>query len=879
MKSSKTIRMEFIDFFRSKGHTVVPSSSVIPYDDPTLLFTNAGMNQFKDVFLGIGTRPYMRAVNSQKCIRVSGKHNDLEEVGHDTYHHTFFEMLGNWSFGDYYKAEAIEWAWELFSSVWKLPKDKLWATVYKDDDEAEEFWKIQTDIGHTHILRFDEKDNFWEMGETGPCGPSSEIHFDLGEKYCDKKQLKNHICRVNGDCGRFIELWNLVFIQFNRDENGYLHLLPKKHVDTGMGFERIVAVLQNVKSNYDTDLFLPIIQKVQEITDYSYEKSDEKKRIAFRVLADHIRMLTFSITDGATPSNEGRGYVLRRILRRASRYAKTLNMQEPFIYNLVPEVAKIMADAFPEINEKKEFVMEVIKSEEENFNKTLDRGIEIFENLAEKIISAGDRLIPGKDAFRLYDTYGFPLDLTRIMASEKNLIIDEEGFDREMEKQRERARKAGKFSVQFDQVDQWNVLRHCSSNSNFVGYDTLQIETEICKFARKKGKYYVILTETPFYAEGGGQVADKGKIIVEGVELNVSDVQYEGPEIIHTCEGPENLSIIHSHVIAQVDPSFRFPTMYNHTSTHLLHEALRRVLGNHVHQAGSLVSPERLRFDFTHFKKINRDELEEIERIVNEQIRKDMPLDIFNTDFDHAREMGAMALFGEKYSDQVRVVSIDDFSKELCGGTHVRHTGQIGSFIILQENGVASGVRRIEAITGPQATDFTQKARDILLDISQMLNSTYDEIPQKLQSLNDQIRENDKRLQKLQSEQAVDWMNDIIEKAEKIGKVSLAVQVFHNIETDMLKKAADIFRQKSKAGVLLLISEDKDKLTFVCAVTDDLTGKGFNAGELVREVAKITGGGGGGRPHLATAGGKNPQKLDEAIEILRQIIRGKNFNF
>jgi alanyl-tRNA synthetase len=876
MRNSNIIRKEFINFFKGKGHTVVASSSVIPEQDPTLLFTNAGMNQFKDVFLGIGTRPYKRAVDSQKCIRVSGKHNDLEEVGHDTYHHTFFEMLGNWSFGDYYKAEAIEWAWELFTTVWKLSKEKLWATVYLEDEEAEKFWKTKTNIEPSHILRFGESDNFWEMGETGPCGPSSEIHIDLGEEYCDKKQLKNHICKVNGGCGRFIELWNLVFIQFNRDENGILHLLPQKHVDTGMGFERIVAVLQAVPSNYDTDLFMPIIQAVEEITGFFYNESDDQKRVAFRVLADHIRMLTFSITDGAIPSNEGRGYVLRRILRRAARYARTLDMQEPFIFKLVPVVVNIMSGAFPEIEEKKNHVMEVIKSEEENFNRTLDRGIEIFENITKKIISEGNTLIPGEDAFRLYDTYGFPLDLTRIMASEKNLTVDEEGFDREMEKQRERARNAGKFAVHFDQVDQWNVLIHCSSNSNFVGYDNLQIDTEICKFAHSNGNYYIILTETPFYAEGGGQVADKGWIIADGVELKVVDVQHEGQNIIHTCGAPDNFSIIHSHVIAKVDPTWRFPTMYNHTSTHLLHQTLRRVLGNHVRQAGSLVSPERLRFDFTHFKKIEKNELEEIEQIVNEQIRKDMPLDVFYTDFNHAREMGAMALFGEKYGDRVRVVSINDFSKELCGGTHVKHTGQIGSFIIIQESSIASGVRRIEAITGPRAIEFAQKTRDILLNISQILNSSYDEIPQKIQALNDRVRDDDKKLQRLKEEKTVDRIDDIIEKAEKIGNVSLAVHTFQNIDTDLLKKAADQFRQKSKNGVLLLISKSEGKLNFVCAITDDLTEKGFNASDLVREVAKITGGGGGGRPHLATAGGKNAKKLDEAIDKLKTIIKEKN---
>ncbi|MBN2365455.1 MAG: alanine--tRNA ligase [Calditrichaeota bacterium] len=872
MKNSKTIRHEFLDFFKNKSHKVVPSSPVIPKDDPTLLFTNAGMNQFKDVFLGIGNRPYKRAVNSQKCIRVSGKHNDLEEVGSDTYHHTFFEMLGNWSFGDYYKREAIQWAWELLTEVWNLNPRKLWATVFKDDDEAEEFWKSETNIEHSQILRFDEADNFWEMGETGPCGPSSEIHIDLGEEYCDKKYLKNHNCHVNGDCGRYIELWNLVFIQYNRDENGKLHSLPQKHVDTGMGFERIVAILQGVNSNYNTDLFLPIINKVEEISSFRYNETDESRRIAFRVLADHIRMLTFSITDGAIPSNEGRGYVLRRILRRASRFARKLDLHEPIIYELVPIVVEIMAEAFPEILQKKKHVMDVIRSEEENFNKTLDRGIEIFDNLANNILKNGQRIIPGEEAFRLYDTYGFPLDLTRVMAEEKNMTVDEEGFDSEMEKQRERARQAGKFSVHLDQVDQWNVLHHCASNSVFVGYENLSLESEICKFAFKGGKFHFVLAETPFYPEGGGQVADKGRITVENVDLKVVDVKREGSEIIHICEGPEDLNIIHARAKAEVDSGHRFPTMYNHTTTHLLHEALRRVLGKHVQQAGSLVSPERLRFDFTHYKKIEREELEEIERIVNEQIRKDISLDIFYTDIKKAREMGVIALFDEKYEEQVRVITIGDFSRELCGGTHVNHTGQIGSFIIVEESGIASGVRRIEALTGPAAIEFMQKTRNILSNVSQILNTSYENITDKLKILSEQIRDQEKRLQKIQTEEILSRVDEIIAKSKKIGKISLGFHIFHDIDMDLLKQVADRFRQKTHLGVLLLVNQTDDKLNFVYTITDDLVKEGYHAGKMLRDIAKITGGGGGGRAHLATAGGKNPDKLDAAIQHLEKIL-------
>ena len=876
MKTSKEIRQDFIRFFEDKGHTFVPSAPVVPQNDPTLLFTNAGMNQFKDVFLEIGTRPYKRAVNSQKCIRVSGKHNDLEEVGHDTYHHTFFEMLGNWSFGDYYKKEAIMWAWELFTEVWGLPKDKLWATVYEDDDEAEEIWKKFTEVPEAQVLRFGEKDNFWEMGDTGPCGPCSEIHIDLGPDFCDKSHLKNHTCQVNGNCGRYIELWNLVFIQYNRDESGNLHPLPAKHVDTGMGFERVVAVLQKVRSNYDSDLFMPIINRIEEISGLDYQSIPEEQKVVFRVISDHIRMLTFAITDGALPSNEGRGYVLRRILRRAARYARKLNMTEPFIYKLVPVVVKVMSAAFPEIGQREQHVMDVIQAEEENFNKTLDRGLDIFADIVERLKEKDEKLIPGKDAFRLYDTYGFPLDLTRIMAEELNMAVDEEGFDREMEKQRERARQSGKFTAQFDHIDNWNVLEHCPVASNFVGYDKFEVKTKICKFARKNGNYQIVLVETPFYAEGGGQVADQGDLILEDTNLSVVDVRKEGNDIVHICEGPEDLKIVHSEVLARVDKKLRLPTMYNHTSTHLLHQALRQVLGKHVQQAGSLVTPDRLRFDFTHFKKIEPEELREIERIVNEQIRRDTPLEIFYTSFDKARELGAMALFGEKYGEQVRVVSIKDFSIELCGGTHVRHTGQIGSFLILQEMSIASGVRRIEAVTGPRATEFSQKARDVLFDAEQLLNASADDLSEKIKKMQEQVREYEKQIQKIQADKSVHQIDQLVRDSEKIGEIIFVQQEFDDLNNDILKQIADKFREKTKKGVILLISESDNRLNFVCGVTDDLVKQGLKAGDLVKKVAAVTGGGGGGRPHLATAGGKDASKLPEAIALLRKILEDFN---
>lgn len=884
MKSATEIRNEFIEFFEKHKHQFVPSSPVVPLEDPTLLFTNAGMNQFKDVFLEEGKRSYKRAVNSQKCIRVSGKHNDLEEVGHDTYHHTFFEMLGNWSFGDYFKKEAIEWAWELLTDVWKIPKDKLWATVFAGnaadnldpDIEAEDLWKQVTDIKPNQILRFSKKDNFWEMGESGPCGPCSEIHIDLGLDRCDKKHIKGHVCQVNAGCARYFEIWNLVFIQFNRDETGKLHILPAKHVDTGMGFERLVSVLQNVRSNYDTDLFQPLIQHISKIINSDYQKSDETKQIAIRVIADHIRMLTFSIADGAIPTNEGRGYVLRRILRRAARYARKLNMREPFIYQLVPTVVDIMGDAFPEIKEKYKYIMEVIKSEEDNFNKTLDRGLEIFEKVVTDLKAKSKKQIPGEEAFRLYDTYGFPLDLTQILAEENKMVIDQKGFDSEMEIQRERARHAGKFTSKVSKMNQWQVAAESSQSSKFVGYDTLSSTTKINRYAIIDDDYHLILNETPFYAESGGQVGDKGKIVGKDFELEVIDTQKDGNDIIHICKNGSNLKIDNPSVKAIVDKSYRFPTMYNHTATHLLQAALRKVLGNHVRQAGSMVAPDHMRFDFTHFKKIKSQELQEIEQIVNEKIQQDIPLDIQYTDFDKAKKMGAMALFGEKYGDQVRMITIDDFSRELCGGTHVKSTGQIGLFIITQETSVASGIRRIEALTGPKAIEFVQKSRSVIQKIEHLLNTQFDHLPDQVKLLLEQNRNLHKEIQKIKTGQILDQVEEYIKKAEATGSVKLIIEQFDNIDMDLLKQLGDKIRTQAKNTVGFFINrvEDEGRLNFVCAVTDDLLkNKGIKAGELVQEAAKIGGGGGGGRAHLATAGAKNITKLPEILEFIRNKLK------
>ena len=665
--NSKEIRKAFIDFFKDKDHKFIRSSPVVPIDDPTLLFTNAGMNQFKSIFLDQKIPEFPRAVNSQKCIRVSGKHNDLEEVGIDTFHHTFFEMLGNWSFGDYYKAEAINWAWELFTEVWGLDKNRLWVTVYHEDNEAFDLWPKVTDISPDRVLKFDKKDNFWEMGETGPCGPCSEIHYFIGDDI--KSQSPD---KVNSS-DQYWELWNLVFIQHNRLSSGKLEDLSAMHVDTGAGFERIVAVMQGKLSNYSTDLFLPIIGKIESITGKSFNDDP----VPFQVISDHIRMLSFDIADGALPSNEGRGYVLRRILRRAARFGRSLDMNQPFIFDLVGTIEKIMGDTFPEIVDKKSHIEKIIKAEETSFNDTLDRGLSHFNKV---ISNMSGKTIPGSDAFKLYDTFGFPLDLTQLMAREKGLSIDGDGFKKEMDQQKKRAKSAEKFNTNVSEVS-WNELKNIE-DSQFKGYETISLSAEIVKYASTDDSYLVVLDQTPFYAESGGQIGDTGIIKGSGVDLIVQDVQLDGECYVHHCTGTIGKDI--STVECRVDSEKRQRTRKNHTATHLMHKALRMVLGDHVQQAGSLVHPDYLRFDLTHFEKISKKEIREIENIVNSEILINNKLDISIKAFDEAKKEGAVAMFGEKYGDQVRVITVADFSKELCGGTHVDRTGDIGLFKITE---------------------------------------------------------------------------------------------------------------------------------------------------------------------------------------------------
>ncbi|MBP9006963.1 MAG: alanine--tRNA ligase, partial [Candidatus Syntrophosphaera sp.] len=692
MWTSKEIRQTFIDFFRERGHTFIPSSPVIPWDDPTLLFANAGMNQFKNIFLGLKEPEVKRAVNSQKCIRAGGKHNDLEAVGKDGYHHTFFEMLGNWSFGDYYKKEAIEWAWELLTNVFHLPKDKLFATVHNTDEESYNLWKNNTDIDSSHISYFGDKDNFWEMGETGPCGPCTEIHYDRGIEHCMKKNVPGHKCELNGDCNRFIELWNLVFIQYNREEDGSLSPLKSRYVDTGAGFERLVQILQNTYSNYETDLFMPIINKIVQMSGVPY---NPETGMSHRVIADHIRCLCFALADGGFPSNEGRGYVLRRILRRAARHGRLLGFSEPFMFHLVDSVVEIMSEPFAELKGKEAYIKMVIKAEEERFNSTLDKGLERFDQIC---ANSTEKIIPGKDAFQLYDTYGFPLDLTINLAEERGFKVDTAGFEEEMKKQRERARKSSKFIYKWEDMD-WIELMP-STPTDFVGYDNFSIEAHIQRYRiDDEGNLHIQLDKTPFYAESGGQVADTGRIYNDDFEMQVMDVKRIDDKFIHI--GHLIKGAISSPLVkAEIDLPRRKDIARNHTATHLLHKALRMVLGEYVQQKGSFVGPDYLRFDFTQLQALTQDEINKVEDIVNEIVKENRPVHIEIKDIDEARSEGAMALFGEKYGQKVRVISVEDFSKELCGGTHISATGEIGLFKIISESSSSAGIRRIEAVTG-----------------------------------------------------------------------------------------------------------------------------------------------------------------------------------
>lgn len=849
--TSRQIRQSFLNFFEERGHRILPSAPVVPHADPTLLFTNAGMNQFKDVFLGTGKRDYMRAADTQKCIRVSGKHNDLEEVGYDTYHHTFFEMLGNWSFGDYFKDEAIRWSWELLTKEWKLDATRLHATVFTTDEEAYNIWK--TFLPESHIHRFGEKDNFWEMGDTGPCGPCSEIHYD---RTPDKSGAK----LVNAGVQDVIEIWNNVFIQYNRRADGSLEDLPARHVDTGMGFERITAVLQGKNSNYDTDIFQPIIAFTEDLSGKIYQPEiNHPDGIAMRVIADHVRTLTFAIADGAIPGNTGRGYVLRRILRRAARYARKLELTEPMLYKHVDVVCSLMGDVFPEIVTNKTVIQRVIKAEEEQFLQTLDHGRAELHN-AWKRINGGEsgestetHVLSGDVAFKLYDTYGFPLDLTDLIAREEyGLHVDHAAFNVLLAEQRQRSRAAHKSHAQHVELAPLHIV------TKFTGYNSSETSSEILHVDGSK----VVLAETPFYVEMGGQVSDTGTLVVGGSEYVVDDVRKVGDAIIHICETDVDATIGDT-AIARIDAPRRGNIQREHSATHLVHEALRRILGRHVQQAGSLVAPNHLRFDFSHFERVPADELQAIEDLVNEKIFQSIDVVTQELPTEKARTIpGVKMFFGDKYGDNVRVVFIDEtFSVEFCGGTHVRNTSEIGLFKIIDETSVASGVRRIEAVSGRNVRQF----------ISGLLQQ-HESNQARQEQLQERVRDLENAMAAQRTGELKKTIPDIVKGASVVDGIRVVSKRVDAGALEQLKDLGDELRHELKVnGIGLLAAVIDGKVQLVCVVTDDLTAT-KPAGVLIGRIARELGGGGGGKAHMATAGARDVTKLDAVLTRFPEMV-------
>ncbi len=876
MKQTMTaseIRESFLEFFRGKGHEIVAGAPVVLPSDPTLLFTNAGMNPFKEIFLGAREPEASRVADTQKCIRVSGKHNDLEEVGRDTYHHTFFEMLGNWSFGDYYKREVIAWAWELLTEVWGLEKDRMWATVHHTDDEAEALWKEVTDIRPDHILRFGDKDNFWEMGETGPCGPCSEIHIDLTPDKTGK-------ALVNADSPEVIELWNLVFIQHNRKSDGTLEDLPSRHVDTGMGFERLVAVLQGKASNYDTDLFTPVIEKLKQMTGRRYEGDDA---VGMRVIADHLRALSIAISDGVMPSNEGRGYVLRRLLRRAVRFGRQLGFRDPFMAELFPLVEESLGPVFPDLANRRDTIRKALTSEEESFAATIDRGIVLFEDVVDALRKHRETVFPGDQAFKLYDTYGFPLDLTVMMAGEEGLSVDEEQFDRLMEEQRERARHARKDAMLDADADLVAALVQEGVRSRFVGYDAVDVETRIRTLVRDGQKTdrlpegeegMVILEETPFYAESGGQIGDRGAIRTRAGEFEVWDTQRPAEGLIlHIGKMVSGELAAGADAGAVVDTHRRARTAAHHTATHLLNEALCQVVDGSIRQAGSLVAPDHLRFDFTCSDAIPAEHLEEIEHRVNGWIMQDDDVRTYEIPFKEVEGSGIKAVFDEKYGDVVRVVDIAGYSRELCGGTHVERTGRLGPFRLLRESSVASGIRRVEAVCGWPAYEVIRREHDIVHSLAARFSAREDEVVDRVDALASRVKVLEKALKEKEVESARGQVDTLLENREEIDGVAVVAAELPGQTMDGLRRVMDSLRNKVDSGIVILGGSDDKKAAFVAEVTADVQERGVRADQLIRDVAKIAGGSGGGQPHKAQAGGKQPDKVGEAIAAAPALIR------
>ncbi|MBU4680584.1 alanine--tRNA ligase [Cedecea davisae] len=872
-KSTAEIRQAFLDFFQSKGHQVVASSSLVPNNDPTLLFTNAGMNQFKDVFLGLDKRNYSRATTSQRCVRAGGKHNDLENVGYTARHHTFFEMLGNFSFGDYFKHDAINFAWELLTGEnwFNLPKDRLWVTVYETDDEAYEIWEKEVGVPRERIIRIGDNkgaayasDNFWQMGDTGPCGPCTEIFFDHGDHIWGGPPGSPE---EDGD--RYIEIWNIVFMQFNRQVDGTMLPLPKPSVDTGMGLERIAAVLQHVNSNYEIDLFKTLIESVAKVTG-----ATDLSNKSLRVIADHIRSCAFLIADGVTPSNENRGYVLRRIIRRAIRHGNMLGAKDTFFYKLVGPLVQVMGSAGEELAKQQALVEQVLKTEEEQFARTLERGLALLDDELAKL--KGDTL-DGETAFRLYDTYGFPVDLTADVCRERNIKVDEAGFEVAMEEQRRRARESSGFGADY------NSMIRVDSASEFKGYDSLDLNAKVTAlFVDGKSveqitagqEAVVVLNETPFYGESGGQVGDKGTVKGSGVDFAVDDTQKYGQAIGHLGKLVSGVLKVGDSVEAKVDEARRARIRLNHSATHLLHAALREVLGTHVAQKGSLVNDKGLRFDFSHFEGMKPAEIRAVEDIVNAQIRRNLPIETNVMDLEAAKAKGAMALFGEKYDDHVRVLSMGDFSTELCGGTHASRTGDIGLFRIVAESGTAAGVRRIEAVTGEGALANLHAQSDQLHDIAQLLKGDSQNLNEKVRSVLERTRQLEKELQQLKEQQASQESANLSSKAVEVKGVKLLVSELSNVEPKMLRTMVDDLKNQLGSAVIVLATVAEGKVSLIAGVSKDVTDR-VKAGELVGMVAQQVGGKGGGRPDMAQAGGTDAAALPGALAGVEAWVTAK----
>ncbi|ETR70079.1 MAG: alanyl-tRNA synthetase [Candidatus Magnetoglobus multicellularis str. Araruama] len=866
-------RKLFLDYFQSKGHKIVKSDALTPHNDPTLLFTNAGMVPFKRIFLGEEKRDYVRATSSQKCVRAGGKHNDLENVGYTARHHTFFEMLGNFSFGDYFKQKAIEYAWDLLINGYELPSEKLWISVYLDDDEAYDIWHKSIGVNDSRIIRMGEKDNFWSMGDTGPCGPCSEILIDRGEAFgCDRPD-----CQAGCECDRYLEIWNLVFMQFNRDESGTMTPLPKPSIDTGMGLERIVSVIQNTKTNYETDLFMPIFDVIQELSQKAFGSSEDSD-IAMKVIADHSRATAFLINDGILPSNEGRGNVLRRIMRRAIRYGRQIGLSDPFLHKTVEAVYHVMHDAYPELLDNQSFIQNVIINEEKRFSETLDNGLKMLEDTLENMNARNQTVIPGDIIFKLYDTYGFPVDIVQDIARNKSIALDMDTFHDAMNHQRNQSRSVSTFS---SIADAYKNLASQGTQTQFLGYDSLEVNTSILLIVKddqeidkiQEGDQVEILTpKTPFYGESGGQMGDVGKIVGPDGTIDIEN----------TTKDPSGLVIHHGTVIQgwidknqpvclQVDTQNRHATALNHTATHILHAVLRKVLGDHVKQAGSMVNHNRLRFDFSHFSKVTSEELAEIEQQVNTWIRNNVPIAIEEMDMDTAVKTGATALFEEKYGEQVRVISIDRFSKELCGGTHTSRTGNIGTFCIISETSVAAGVRRIEALTGQRAITYLQSIAQREMELCSCLKETPKKLVARVEQMINRQKSLEKEIVTLKGKVASMEAEKDADDIRTINGISvLAKKVSVDSPAD-LREMLDQFKAKIKSGVVVLGAALNNKALIIVGVSSDLV-KTCHAGKLVKQIAEKVGGGGGGRPDMAQAGGPNVAQLDDALQYAYELF-------